>query len=223
VSDTPLVPGPVYGLRTWTVVVDEHGEWLAAPLRGTRWPAGGEWLDAACERSPRHAAPGRDCMCGIHAWHPTRGNARRVLAARRQVVGVVEADGAVEVHEDGFRVQRARPHALFVPPGRNAALIARLAQRHGARLVDVRGADEIEAWCRERDLGLPPPVVAQLLGPQELDERRRTRRRTARRDALRAVASLALIVAVLVLALALDAPPDHNLYGRGGEVTVTTK
>jgi hypothetical protein len=223
VSDTPLVPGPVYGLRTWTVVVDEHGESLAAPLRGTHWPAGGAWLDAACDCSPRHAAPGRDCMCGIHAWHPTRGNARRVLAALRQVVGVIEADGAVEVHEDGFRAQRARPHALFVPPGRNAALIARLAQRHGAQVVEVRGADELAAWCREHGLGLPPPVVAQLLGPDELDELRRTRRRTARRDAVRAVASIALIVALLVLALALDAPPDHNLYGRGGEVTVTSK
>jgi hypothetical protein len=27
-------------------------------------------------------------------------------------------------------------------------------------------------------------------------------------------------VALLVLALTLDAPPDHDLYGRGGEVTV---
>ena len=220
-SETPLVPGPVYGLRTWAVVVDEDGEWLAAPLRATRWPAGGAWLQADCERAPEHAAPGHDCQCGIHAWHPTRANARRALAARRQVVGVVEADGAVEVHEDGFRAQRARPHALFVPPGRNGALIARLAGRYATPARAVGGADDLLAWCHERDLGLTPSVVARLIGPDVLDERRRTRRRTARRDAVRALASVALIVALLVLALALDAPPDHDLYGRGGQVTVT--
>ena len=219
-SDTPLVPGPVYGLRTWTVVVDEDGEWLAAPLRATRWPAGGAWLEADCERAARHAAPGHGCQCGIHAWHPTRAHARRALATRRQIVGVVEADGAVEVHEEGFRAQRARPHALFVPPGRNAALIARLAARYATPVVEVGGADDVVAWCRQRDLGLPPSVVAQLLGPGVLDERRQARRRTARRDAVRALASVAVIVALLVLALALDSPPDHNLYGRGGEVTV---
>jgi hypothetical protein len=221
VSEAPLVPGPVHGLRTWTVAVDERGEWLAAPLRATRWPAGGAWLEADCERAPGHAAPDHDCQCGIHAWHPTRANAVRALAARRQVVGVVEADGAVEVHEDGFRAQRARPHALFVPPGRNAALITRLAARYATPVFEVGGADDVVAWCLEHDLGLSPSVVAQLLGPDVLDERRRTRRRTARRDAVRALASIALIVALLVLALSLDAPPDHDLYGRGGEVTVT--
>jgi hypothetical protein len=32
-----------------------------------------------------------------------------VLASRFELPGIIEADGAVEVHADGFRAERARP------------------------------------------------------------------------------------------------------------------
>jgi hypothetical protein len=217
VTATPLVPGPLYGLRAWRVVADERGERLAAPHQGTTWPTGGAWLQATC--SEAHAAPAADCDCGVHAWHPRRPAAKRVLATRREVAGVVEADGAVEVHEDGFRAERARPHALVLTPGRNAALVERLADAYGVETLAVQRADDLLAWCRERGLGLSEAVVADLLGPRHAADRQRARRRRARADALRIVLALA-IAALLVLGglqIAGD-PPEDRVFGRTGEV-----
>src|SRR5689334_20714480 len=110
----PLVPSPLYGLRTWSVAGTHGEERLAAPQRGVAWPAGGDWLVARCDVDPSHDAPARGCVCGIHAWHPSRRAARRVLGRRGVIAGVVEASGAIELHRDGFRAERARPRALFV-------------------------------------------------------------------------------------------------------------
>ncbi|MEA2289470.1 MAG: hypothetical protein QOD55_1467 [Solirubrobacteraceae bacterium] len=218
-ADTPLVPGPLYGLRAWTVVGGRGRERLAGPQRGTPWPAGGAWLHATCERAPGHAAPAHGCACGVHGWHPSPATARRVLAGRGDVAGVVEARGAVEVHCDGFRAARARPYALVVTPGRNARLIARLAEAHGAQVAEVGGPDELVGWCRERALGLTPAVVSRLIGPEEAEAWRRARRRKARSDALRLAAALVIVALVLVLAFSLfgDAP-DGRVFGRTGEV-----
>ena len=46
-----------------------------------------------------------------------RSSARRVLACRREIPGIAEASGAIEIHEDGFRAERARPYAFLLPPG----------------------------------------------------------------------------------------------------------
>jgi hypothetical protein len=215
VTGEPLVAGPVYGLRTWRVVSEPGGERLAAPHRGTAWPLGGEWLRAACP-SAGHAAPAPGCDCGVHGLHPRRGTARQVLACRREIAGVVEAEGAVELYEDGFRAERGRPYALFSLPGRNAAQIARLAETYGARVADVRTPDELVAWCREHELGLSEPVVAELLGPVRSGPARR-RRAT---DALRVAAALAIAALLVALGLALagDPPGERTLYGRTGEV-----
>src|SRR5688500_16594146 len=109
--ETPLVPTPVYGLRTWTVSGERPDERLAGAYRNAPpWPAGGAWLEAVCPEG--HSAPAPQCSCGVHAWHPRARAARRILAGRGEVPGIVEASGAIEVHEDGFRAQRARPYAL---------------------------------------------------------------------------------------------------------------
>jgi hypothetical protein len=218
VSDTPLVPAAVYGLRTWTVVAGAEGERLAGPQQGEPWPVDGQWLAARCDLG--HAAPHPRCQCGIHGLHPRRSSAREVLAGRRQIPGVVEAEGVLEVHEDGFRAERARPYALVVAPGRNAALIGRLAATYRADLVEGGGPDSLLAWCRERGLGLDEPVVAELLGTKDGVERRRSRRTNARRNALRVAAAVVLAVVLLVLGLQLSGDPsgDRVLRGRGGEI-----
>jgi hypothetical protein len=108
-SDAPLLAGPLYGLRTWRIVRDDGGERLSAPLRGTPWLLDDRWVQATCEHG--HTAPGAGCVCGIHAWHPRPAFARRVLSCRFELPGIVEADGAVEVHEDGFRAERHRAKA----------------------------------------------------------------------------------------------------------------
>jgi hypothetical protein len=215
VSDAPLFADSLFGLRFWKVVADEGGEALAGPLQKTPWPAGGRWLHAECPKG--HVAPAPGCECGVHAWHPSRESVRDVLAARGTVAGIVEAQGAIEVHEDGFRAARARPSALLITPGSNAALIRRLADRYGASVVEIRGPRELLAYCREQHIGMEEDVVAELLGAGDLRERRRAR---FRRDALRLVA--AVLVAGLLTAAGLTLvskpPPGTKLYGRTGEI-----
>jgi hypothetical protein len=216
---TPLVPAPVYGIRAWTVIGEHGDERLAGPQRGAPWAGGGAFTHARCARMPGHAAPAAGCGCGIHAWHPTPRSARRVLAARRELPGIVEARGALEVHGDGFRAERARPHAFALLPGRNAALVGRLADAYGARVLEVRGAGDLLAFCEAENLGLGARAVEELLGPEQVAARRQARRRRARTEVLRTVAALALaaLMVVLGLAFATDPPGDRVLYGRTGQ------
>jgi hypothetical protein len=220
-DQTPLVAGPLYGLRTWRVVGAPGAERLAGPHTAVPWPDGGVWLEATCFRYPGHAAPEHDCVCGLHAWHPDAEHARRVLASRREVAGVIECHGDIEVHPDGFRAQRARPHALVVTPMRNAALVGRLARAYDAEVVTVEGPRELAGWCRRRGLGLDPSVVEELLGPGAVAEwreasRRRTRRRVAGVAASVAVAALLALFASFALPAPERPPVAH---GRSGEVT----
>jgi hypothetical protein len=219
VNELPLIPAPLYGLRTWRLAADADGEALTASCMTTRWPDGGAWLHATCGGSGDHQAPHADCLCGIHAWHPRRWSARRILASRFEVPGVVEATGAIELQDDGFRAERARPYALVVTPGGNAARAARLARRYGARLVEVTNADGLLAWCAERGLGLSEPTVDDLLGPDYVGRRRADRRRQRRR-ALARVGTIAAIGAagVGIGAAFATGPSNHGIYGRTGWV-----
>ncbi|HKE81180.1 MAG TPA: hypothetical protein VKB54_17825 [Solirubrobacteraceae bacterium] len=176
-------------------MVEDGRERLSAPQRRTLWNAG--WVQADCGEG--HVAPAPSCRCGIHAWHPRRASARRVLASRFDLPGIVEADGAVEVHEDGFRAARARPYAFIRLPGRNPAPIERLGAAYGAEILDLRRPEELLRVCAERGLGLAQPVVEQLLGAEALAERRHARARKRRDDALRIAATLLIIVALVLL------------------------
>ena len=214
----PLVAGPLYGLRTWAIVGPPGEERLAGPQRRTPWPAGGEWLQATCACDPAHAAPAHDCVCGIHALHPNERNARRVLALRREVPGIVECDGPVEVHPDGFRARRGRPHAIVLLPGRNAGLAGRLSRAYAAEVVDLRGPAELVQWCREEELGLAPAVVDDLIGADTAREWQQASRRRSRVAVARVLA--ALLVTLALAAAAYAALPDpsgpHYVYGRTG-------
>ncbi len=194
---------------------DEGGEVLAGPHQNALWPPGGQWLQARCPTG--HAAPAPGCDCGAHAWHPRRHSVRDVLAPRRTVPGIVEAQGAIEVHEDGIRAARARPHALLVTPGCNAAMIRRLADRYGAALIEVRGPRDLLAYCREHHIGMGEDVVSELLGTGDPRQRRRAK---FRHDFLRVAAALMVtaLLVVLGLQLAVDPPGDRTLFGRTGEI-----
>lgn len=220
-ESVPLVPTPIYGLRAWRVVGEAGSERLAGPQQGAAWPSGGRWLEAECSQTPEHSAPVRGCGCGLHAWHPTRRFARKILSGRREFPGVVEARGAIEVHDDGFRAERAHPFALFLAPGRNEPLVRRLADAYGARVVEAKGAGDVVAFCREHGLGLDEALVTELLGP-EGEERRRAARRKVRVDALRLGAAIALTALLVVIGLqvATDPPGERVLQGRTGEIHV---
>jgi hypothetical protein len=140
-----------------------------------------------------------------------------VLTPPRTVAGIVEAQGEIEVHEDGFRAARARPYALLVTPGSNQALIHRLADRYGASVIEVRGPRALLEYCREHHIGMEEEVVSKLLGTGDFSKRQRAR---FRKDALRLVA--ALLVAGVLTAIGLQLtekpPPGTKLYGRTGEI-----
>jgi hypothetical protein len=218
--DTPLVATPVYGLRTWTVRGERPDERLAGAYRDAApWPAGGAWLEASCTGAEGHSAPAPQCSCGVHAWHPRARAARRILAGRREVPGIVEASGAIEVHEDGFRAQRARPYALLLAPGRNAALAHRLGEAYQVPVVEAAGPDAVLGWCEEQGLGLAPPVVADLLGADGLEAQRWARKAKVRATALRVTAAVGIAALLVVLGLiATDDPGDRTLSGRAGNV-----
>jgi hypothetical protein len=199
VTETPLFADPLFGLRFWRVIADDRGEWLAAPHQNTPWPPGGQWLQAKCPLGHRAPAPG--CDCGAHAWHPRRRSARDVLAVRRAVAGIVEAQGAIEVHEDGFRAAKARPYALIATPGSNTALVHRLAERYGTPVIDVSGPGALLSWCRERSIGMDDDVVSDLLGIGDLRERRRARFHNQIRDIATVGAALGVATGLVMLGL----------------------
>jgi hypothetical protein len=225
VSDAALIPAPLYGLRTWRPAADTRGEYLTGVYARTRWPDAPAWLHATCGRGCEHPAPDPDCTCGIHGWHPDRLAARRVLASRFDVPGIVEAAGAAQVHDEGFRAERARPYALVVTPGRNAKLVARLGERYGAEVIEVTGPDGLLAWCRDRGLGLEEPVLDRLLGADRVLERRKARRQGRRKDAFRVASALAVTASLLSLGLAFaSGPPSADgVYGRTGWVVPPRK
>jgi hypothetical protein len=213
VTADSLIPAAQYGLRAWSVVGEPGAERLASLHEPVRWPPAG-WLVATCPNG--HEAPGHECSCGIHGWHPRLRAARRVLAARATIGGVLEAVGAVEVHGEGFRAQRARPYALAV--GRsNPALIRRLATVYGAEVIETRDPRAVVAWCRDRDLGLDDAVVQRLIGSGESERLQRSRRR----DAARVAAVVLAIAALLGVGLAATGDPGHRtLHGRTGPIEV---
>jgi hypothetical protein len=218
-SDLCLVPGPIYGLRTWRVAGARGEERLIGSQRMTTWPVGGALLEAECSATPPHDPPGATCACGLHAWHPRRAAARRVCGVRSEVPGILEASGAVELHADGFRAERARPYALVLLPGRNARQLERLAEAYDVELLRLHGPGELLAHCRERGLGLSESVVIDLMGAERLAANRRQRRRR------RAMSAAVIAAAGLILtgvAIAIDPGVEHGkvLSGRSGEIRV---
>ena len=209
--DTPLIPGRVYGLRSWAVAARDGKDGLEAPFTGVRWPADGYAIEARCLAFADHEPPSADCTCGIYAYHPSADSVRELYwelrkdyrdPAGARAIGIVEAWGSVEVHDTGFRAEYARPYALVIferlektDYGRR---IEQLAGAYGADLVQVRDPEALRRHCVEHDLGLSEQGVAGVLGPEFVKRRRRTRR--VGRIELVANASLA---AVLVLMLTL--------------------
>jgi hypothetical protein len=135
-----------------------------------------------------------------------------VLAGRGDIPGVVEAWGAVEVHDTGFRAAYGRPYALVLLPGRNERLIREVARRYRVPVLELRKPAELLAHCRARRLGLDEAVVDELLSPGAGEQRRRARRRQARNNALRVVAAVAVGVATWAVGsqLWIEPPAAHT-------------
>jgi len=218
-SEPPLVPGPIYGLRTWGVAGEHGAEYLTGPQLGAPWPASGAMLEAECAVRPPHEVPGTDCECGLHAFHPRRASARRVCGMRGQVPGILEAAGAVEVHPDGFRAARGRPAALVLLRNGNARLLEHLATEYDAELLRLDGPDALLEHCRAHDLGLSEEVVAELVGHEAVRAARRERRRLVKRFATGWAIFLVVVAGYVIVA---NPHTQHGkiVHGRAGDFRV---
>ena len=175
-SDPPLIAGAVHGIRTWSMLWTHEGDVALTGFGGYQWERGGRATRAECDAHRAGRAPDPECGCGLYALHPRAGAEGRLAlgspaAPDSQVVtGIVEAWGRVELHADGFRAEYARPVALLLvgdwEGSDYAAVVRRLADRYGARVLSLRDPAELAAYCGRRELGLAEGTVRSLLrGP----------------------------------------------------------
>jgi hypothetical protein len=145
-----LVVGAWRGYRVWRIRGDRLTGWWYTDFV---WAPGVS--EASCDarrwtlrgQRPRHpglAPPQRDCACGLYAlqepWDftgylPTRhfGHYEHPSA----VVGVVAGWGRAFRGEHGWRVQFAKPVALYRSPHLGEQ-VDRIAARYGCRVVEGR-------------------------------------------------------------------------------------
>ncbi|MBM3668242.1 MAG: hypothetical protein FJW90_12395 [Actinobacteria bacterium] len=189
--DPPFFAGSILGVRAWVVQarLPSSAVRLGAAVASAVWEPHGEWTESVCEPpgggGRRHRTPAGGCSCGLYALHPRPDTVGPLygehIALHGQSVlndpclvemvgpiGIVEACGRVEVHEDGFRAERARPLALIAGahwPAAPREAIAELAALYEAELlVAERPADVLEL-VRERGGALGDQRVEELLAP----------------------------------------------------------
>ena len=122
----------------------------------------------------RGHAPAPDCTCGLYSMHPWPEQTSEVASSLLggsdlaiPVMGIVEAWGRIEVHEDGFRAEYARPHALVLFtdsfPDDYAEILAVLAATYRVGVVRVQEAGSLVLHCAEHAPGMDPAAVERLL------------------------------------------------------------
>ena len=182
IGEEPLVPGAVHGLRTWSLSLDRESRPGLIGYGHTRWEPGGRPTRAEClpgdgtpaahpEGSP---VPAEGCACGLYANHTwardPNSDFLRVDGMGLEpddVFGVVEAWGRMEVHEDGFRAEFARPIALFARTGAELEWDVpseRMAAEYGCVLIRVGSVEELAAELEQFDRGLDRALVEDLVG-----------------------------------------------------------
>ena len=124
----------------------------------------------------------------------------------------------MEVHAEGFRAHRGRPHALFLLPGRNAGLLGRLSRAYAAEIIDVRGPTTSSACAATGASASRPASWTRSSGRRRRRHGAAAARRRSRIAAARVVAALVVTLALAALAYAAlpDPPGPHYVYGRTG-------
>ena len=177
------VPGRLFGLRTWSVTVDDNGA-LRLGSRGRRWRNNGESTWAECDAGGRGAAlhprgtgtPAGNCTCGLYHLHPCTASDSPFWQPDPKdgppvVIGVCEAWGRVHLHSEGFRAQYARPIAFAVIARSRDSdygrLVEDLAISHRAEVLELLTAAELIEHCRVAGQGMTPEAIRALLTARE--------------------------------------------------------
>ena len=133
----PDLVEPLLGFRAFEVGRDRV---LRSLSSGSVWEPG--VVTARCRQtrltgSVTHAAPGRNCTCGLYAYRELESR----LRTGDWCIAAVAAWGEVEIHPSGFRAQHACAVALAAGSDTSIGrreLIARTAERYGVAAVSVR-------------------------------------------------------------------------------------
>ena len=111
----------------------------------------------------------------MHPWPEQTSEVARSLIGGSDlaipVMGIVEAWGRIEVHEDGMRAEYARPHSLLLftesfPPD-YAEILGVLARTYRVPILEVEDAEAVVSYCADSAPGNGPGrggAVAPLPG-----------------------------------------------------------
>ncbi|MCA2338799.1 hypothetical protein JF776_25550, partial [Mycobacterium avium] len=134
-TDTPDIEVGRYALRTF--LVDRHhrallpitghmravSAWLRRPLgdlAASQREAHSVWAGgvcvARCGRGRRHAAPAKDCSCGVYGATSLESLLEQFPGLAHNIVAVIAAEGPTIVGDDGLRTSAARVVAYWIQP-----------------------------------------------------------------------------------------------------------
>lgn len=161
-EDVPLVPAELRGYREFALREDGLGPVVHR--------ASGAWADgvhhARCSTGAEHAAPARDCTCGLYGWYDPSS----AVGSYGGLRAVVAFSGRVVMADRGFRAARGRIEAVALPrslrwrPHAAAAARTTLAEHHPSVAV-YRSVREMVRDHPPDDLGalgVEPPDRSPL-------------------------------------------------------------
>ena len=138
--EAPDLIEPVLGFRQWRL----DGDGLRSVHVDQRWTCRSVEATCRARAHPGRPAPVSGCTCGIYAWY--RRVPRLASAGTDDLVsGAVVLWGAVELHHDGMRAQRAEVVALALPPwaGRKRRRLVDVAEALGVPAVPYRAVPAV--------------------------------------------------------------------------------
>ena len=173
--------GVVRGIRKWEVGGDRQGIPRLLGYSNWAWQPWGKPTIAAClavygaghAGDEGEAAPATNCTCGLYAHHPWARKATEdfdllsgVSPEDDWLIGVVDAWGKLEVHEDGFRAQFARPVLLVAgtpEAGEETDTLDRVAAEYRCSTVRVDSAGDLRDLFGEVSGALDRSFVEELV------------------------------------------------------------
>lgn len=152
-----LIPGTLRGFRQWNLT--NRALFPVTIYRSRSWvPGWNRAVHVGAHEFPDHRPPEVNCRCGFYAhYNLYQGNPGRVT-------GVIEVAGRVQLHQTGFRAERARIVALSPPERMTERGIKFLMQQIGAVYgVPVMDLNQLAREYPDTDMGsLVPPREPEI-------------------------------------------------------------